>query len=89
MGDGYQRKTNEIFIACEASRGYSNGRHFGSHTPTRVRHFQNRASCFSYPDNQSNYPTFHKKVHRDVTAMQLLTRVAGSSMCIGHIINSV
>jgi hypothetical protein len=41
---GYQRKTNEIFIVREASRGYSNGCPFGSHTPTRVRRFENHAS---------------------------------------------
>jgi hypothetical protein len=32
----------------------------------------------------SNYP---KKVHRDVTAAQLLTHVANSSRCEEHIIN--
>jgi hypothetical protein len=31
LQDGYQRKTKEIFIAREASRGYSNGSHFGFH----------------------------------------------------------
>jgi hypothetical protein len=32
----------------------------------------------------SNYP---EKVHRDVIATQLLTRVADSSRCVEHIIN--
>jgi hypothetical protein len=56
--DGYQRKTNVVFIACEASRCYSNVRHFGSHAPTQVRCFENRASCIDYTDGQANCPTF-------------------------------
>jgi hypothetical protein len=75
MRDGYQRNTKEIFIAHEASHDYSNGRRFGDHTPTQVRHFKNRASCVGYPDGQANYPTFQRKVHRDVTIVQLSTRV--------------
>jgi hypothetical protein len=89
MRDGYPCKTKEIFIAREASRGYSNGRHFGSRAPTQVRHFENRASCAGYLDDQANYPTFQRKVHRDVMTVQLSTRVADSSMCIEHIINPV
>jgi hypothetical protein len=55
---GYQRKMKEIFIAREASRGNSNGHHFGSLAPTRLRHFENRASCADYPDGQANCSTF-------------------------------
>jgi hypothetical protein len=58
LRDGYQRKMNEIFIASEASRGYSNGCPFDSRAPTRVRHFENRASCAGYPDGQENCLTF-------------------------------
>jgi hypothetical protein len=90
MRYGYQRKMNEIFIACEMSRGYSNVRHFGSHTPTQVRHFKNHASCASYPDGQANCPTFQKKgtQRRDGRAA-IDMYVAHSSMCIKHIINPV
>jgi hypothetical protein len=59
----------KIFIAREASHGYSNGRHFGSRVPTRVRCFKNRASCASYPDGQANCPTFQRKVHIDMTVV--------------------
>jgi hypothetical protein len=89
LRDGYQRKTMEIFIASEASRGYSNGHTFDSRAPTRVRHFRNRASCAGCPDDQANCPTFQRKVHRDVIAMQQATHVADSSMYIKHIINPV
>jgi hypothetical protein len=51
MRDDYQYKTKEIFIA-------RNGHHFGSRVPTRVRHFENRASRASYPHGQVNCPTF-------------------------------
>jgi hypothetical protein len=61
MGDGYQRKTKEIFIACEELRGYNNEHRFGSRTPTRVRRFENRASCAGYLDSQANCPTFQKR----------------------------
>jgi hypothetical protein len=87
--DSYLRKTKKIFIACEASRGYSNGHHFGSRVSIRVYCFENRASCAGYPDGQANCHTFQRKVHRDVTAMQLSTHVADSSICIKHIINPV
>jgi hypothetical protein len=89
MWDGYQRKTKGVFIACEASHGYSSGRHFGSRAPTRVCHFENRALWAGYPDGQANYPTFQRNVHRDVMVVQLLTHVTDSSMCIKHIINPV
>jgi hypothetical protein len=89
LRDGYQHKTKEIFIASEASRGYSNGCPFDSCAPTRVCHFKNRASCAGYPDGQANCLTFHRKVHRDMTAVQQKTCVADSSMCIEHIINPV
>jgi hypothetical protein len=58
MQNGYQHKTKGVFIAREVSHGYSNGCHFGSRAPTRVRHFENCASCTSYPDGQANCPTF-------------------------------
>jgi hypothetical protein len=58
LRDGYQRKTNDIFIACEASHGYSNECHFDSRTLTQVRHFENRASCAGCLDGQGNCPTF-------------------------------
>jgi hypothetical protein len=89
LRDGYQRKMKEIFIAREASRGYSNGCHFGSRAPAQVRHFENHASCTGCPNGQVNYPTFQRKVHRDVTVVQQSTRVADSSMYIEHIINPV
>jgi hypothetical protein len=54
MRYGYHRKTKEIFIAREASHGYSNGHHFGSHAPTRVHHFENRASYASCQEGQAN-----------------------------------
>jgi hypothetical protein len=79
----------EIFIAREASRGYNNESHFGSHAPTRLRHFKNYASYTGYPDGQANCLTFQRKLHRDVTVVQLSTRVVDSSMCIEHIINPV
>jgi hypothetical protein len=34
-----------------------------------VCHFENRASCTGYPDGQTNYPTFQRKVHKNVTAV--------------------
>jgi hypothetical protein len=89
MRDGYQRKMKEIFIAREVLCGYSNGRRFSSRASTRVRCFENRASYIGYLDSQANCPTFQRKVHRDVTVVQLSTRVADSSMCIEHIINLV
>jgi hypothetical protein len=58
MRDGYHRKTKGVFIACEASHGYNNGRHFDSRTSTRVCHFENRASCAGYPDSQAKCSTF-------------------------------
>jgi hypothetical protein len=76
LRDGYQHKTMEIFIANEASRGYNNGCPFNSRMPTRVRHFGNRSSRVGYPDGQASYPTFQKKVHRDVTVVQ-----AGDMCC--------
>jgi hypothetical protein len=81
-------KTNEIFIANEVSRGYNNVCPFDSYAPTRVR-FENHASCTGYLDSQANCPAFQRKAHRDVTAVQQMTRVADSSMCIEHIINPV
>jgi hypothetical protein len=48
----------EIFIASEASCGYSNVCPFDFHAPTQVCHFDNRASCASYPDDQANCRTF-------------------------------
>jgi hypothetical protein len=57
--------------------------------PTRVHRFKNHASCADYPDGQTNYPTLQKNVLTVVTAVQLLTCVADSSMCIEHIINPV
>jgi hypothetical protein len=63
MRDGYQRKTNEVFIAREAS-WLQYGRTFGPCAPTRVCRFENRASCAGYPDGQANSPTFQYKVHR-------------------------
>jgi hypothetical protein len=84
MRDGYQCKTKEIFIAREASHGYSSARHFGSRTPTRVHHFENRASCTGSPDGQANCPTFQRKVHRDVTAVQLSTRVLQTRQCVSN-----
>jgi hypothetical protein len=89
LRNGYQRNMKEIFIAREASHDYSNEHPFGSRAPTRVRHFKNRASCTDYPDGQANCSTFQRKVHRDVTAVHLLTCVADLSLCIKHIINPV
>jgi hypothetical protein len=89
MQDGYQRKMKEIFITREASCGYNNGCHFGSRGPTRVHHFKNCASCIDYPDGQANCPIFQRKIHRDVTVVQLSTCVIDSSMCIEYIINPV
>jgi hypothetical protein len=57
--------------------------------PTRVHHFKNRTSCVGYPDGQANCSISQRKVHRDMTAMQLSTRVADSSIYIEHIINPV
>jgi hypothetical protein len=54
--DGYRRKMTEIFIACEVS-------------PTRVRHFENCASCVGYLDGQANCLTLKRNVHRDVTVV--------------------
>jgi hypothetical protein len=51
--DGYQRKTKEIFIVCEVLRRYSNGRHFDSRAPTRLRCFENCAYCTGYPHSQA------------------------------------
>jgi hypothetical protein len=83
MRDGYQRKTNEIFIARKMSRGYSNVCHIGSHTPTRVRHFKNHASCASYPDGKlSNFS--EKKVHRDMMAMQLSICMLRTRQCVSN-----
>jgi hypothetical protein len=87
LRDCYQRKIKEIFIASEVSRGYSNGHPFDSHVPTRVCHFKNHASCASYSDAQAKFLTFQRKVHKDVTVVQLLTHVVDSSLCIEHIIN--
>jgi hypothetical protein len=53
-----------VFIACEASCYYSNGRHFGPCAPTQGCHFDNRASCAGYPGDQANRPTFQRKLHR-------------------------
>jgi hypothetical protein len=64
LGDGYQHKTKEIFIASEASHGYSNGHPFDTRTLTRVCHFENHTSCAGYLDGQANYPTFQRKVHK-------------------------
>jgi hypothetical protein len=90
MRDGYQRKMKVIFIAREASCDYSNGRRFGSRASTRVRHFENHVSCVSYPDDQVNYSSFQRNVHRDVMAMQLTTCVLWSRQCVSkHIINPV
>jgi hypothetical protein len=89
MRDDYQHKMKKIFIACEASHSYSNIRHFGSHTPTQVRRFENCALCTGYLYGQTKCSTFQRKVHRDVTVVQLLTRIADSSMCIKQIINPV
>jgi hypothetical protein len=50
---------------------------------------KNHASCANYPGGQTNYPTLQKNVLTVVTAVQLLTCVADSSMCIEHIINPV
>jgi hypothetical protein len=50
---------------------------------------ENSASCVGYLDDQANCPTFQRKVHRDVTVVQLSTRVADSLMCIKYIINPV
>jgi hypothetical protein len=58
MRDGYHHKMNEIFIASEASRCYSDEHCFDFHAPTQVRHFKNRALCVGYPDGQANYVTF-------------------------------
>jgi hypothetical protein len=44
MRDGYQYKTEVVFIAQEASRRYSNRRTFDSRRLTQVRCFMNRAS---------------------------------------------
>jgi hypothetical protein len=44
-------------------------------------------SCVCYLDGQTNCLTAQKKVHRDVTLMQLSTCVANSSRYIEHIIN--
>jgi hypothetical protein len=89
MQDGYQRKTNVVFIAREVSRRYSNGRTFGSRAPTYVRCFENRVSCAGYPDGQTNYSIFQKRYTEDVTVVQQLTHVADPLMCIEHIINPV
>jgi hypothetical protein len=62
-------------MAHKASYSYNNGHHFGSHGPTRVRRFENRASCADYPDDQANYQIFQRKVPKDVTAGQLSTSV--------------
>jgi hypothetical protein len=87
MRDGYQRKMKEIFIARGESHSYSNGRHFGFHAPTRVCHFDNRASCVSYPDGQTNYPTFQRMVHRDRTVVQLSTRVM-AHQCVSNTLST-
>jgi hypothetical protein len=79
----------EIFVASEASHGYSNGCFFYSRVPTRVRRFGNRASSAGYPDGQVKCSSFQRMVHRDVTTVQHVTRVAYSSMYIKHIINQV
>jgi hypothetical protein len=89
LQDGYQHKTNGIFIAHEASHGYNNGRHFDSCAPTRVRCFENHASCTGCLGDQANCLTFQRNVHIDVMTVQLLTRVVDSLMCIIHIINPV
>jgi hypothetical protein len=51
----------EIFIANEALRRYSNGRHFDSSAPIQARHFENCVLCAGYPDGQANCLTFQKK----------------------------
>jgi hypothetical protein len=66
LRDDYQRKMNEIFIASEASRGYDNRCSFDSCARTRVHHFENRALCVGYPDDQENCSTFQRKVHREM-----------------------
>jgi hypothetical protein len=67
--DDYQRKTKEIFIACEESRDYSNVCHFCYHAPTRVHHFNCHALCVGYPNGKANCPTFQRNIHRDVTVV--------------------
>jgi hypothetical protein len=84
MRDGYQCNMKEIFIARETSYGYSTGRHFGSRAPTRVRHFESRAPCADYLDSQANYPTFQRKVHIDMTVVQLSTRVLRNRQCVSN-----
>jgi hypothetical protein len=85
MRDSYQRKMKEIFIAREASYCYSNGHHFDSRAPTQVRHFENHALCAGYPNGQVNYSTFQRKVHKDVTIVQLSTRVFQTHQCVSNI----
>jgi hypothetical protein len=89
MCDGYQCKTKGVFIAREASHRYSNRCTFDFRVPTQVCRFVNRASCVGYLDSQANSSAFQRKVHRDVTVVYRLPRVADSSMCIEHIINLV
>jgi hypothetical protein len=89
MQDGYQSKVKGVFIAREVSRRYSNGCTFDSHAPTKMRRFENRASCVGYLDGQASSLAFQRKVQRDMMAMQQLTHVADLSICIEHIINLV
>jgi hypothetical protein len=58
MRDGYRRKMKGVFIAHEASCGYSNVYHFGSLVPTQVRCFENHTSYTGYPDGQAICPNF-------------------------------
>jgi hypothetical protein len=69
MRDGYQCKTQGVFIAREALCRYSNRHTFDSRAPTQVHRFVNHASCVGYLDSQANCLAFQRKVHRDVMAM--------------------
>jgi hypothetical protein len=58
MQDGYQSKVKGVFIAREVSRRYSNGCTFDSHAPTKMRRFENHASCVGYLDGQASSLAF-------------------------------
>jgi hypothetical protein len=75
----------EIFITNEVSRRYNNRRRFDSSAPTQAHHFENRASVIQTV--KETVQLFRKKYTKDMTAVQQLTRVVDSSMCIEHIIN--
>jgi hypothetical protein len=85
MGDGSQRETKAIFIAWERHAATVLG--VILFPALAINSDSSRTMCHATVIQAVKQTVQLPKKHRDMTAVQLSTRVADSSRCIEYIIN--